>query len=262
MSATVIAIVNQKGGVGKTTTAVNLSTILAVMYKKVLMIDVDSQGNASSGVGILQKDRINSIYDIFTGDISIEQSIKFGGVPGLDVIPSNIHLSAIESVIGQRVGSEYILKKQLDLIKEKYDYIIIDCPPALNLLTANALAACDEVIIPMLCDFFSLEGLSHLLKTIDIVKRKLNSNIKIGGVLFTMYDKRNKLTELVEKDVREYLGNLVFRAKIPRNIKLSEAPSHGKAGVIYDYKCSGSLAYMELAKEIMEKHMIKEEMNA
>ena len=253
MSAKIISIVNQKGGVGKTTTAVNLATIFAVMDKKVLLIDLDAQGNSSSGLGIRQEQRKITSYHLFCAISPVEDAIHDTEIPKLSIITSNNNLAAIEIEFVDKNGNEFILKEILDSIKEKYDYIIIDCPPSLNLLTLNALVASKEVIIPMLCDFYSLEGLSHLLKTIEVVEKRLNPKIKIGGVLFTMYDKRNRLTQQVERDVRSCLGKIVYNTTIPRNVKVSEAPSHGKAVIIYDHNCLGSSAYINLAKEIIKK---------
>ncbi|RTK93985.1 MAG: ParA family protein [Rickettsiales bacterium] len=257
MSAKIISIVNQKGGVGKTTTAINLATVFAVMNKKVLLIDLDSQGNSSSGLGIKQEQRKITSYNIFVELNPIEEAILLTDIPKLSIITSNTNLAAVEMSLSTIEEQEFILKNKLQSIQEQFDYIIIDCPPSLNLLTLNALVTSNEVIIPMLCDFYSLEGLSHLLKTIEIIEKKLNPKIKIGGILFTMYDKRNKLTEMVENDVRSCLGKLVFNTTIPRNIKLSEAPSHGKAAIIYDHKCSGSLAYIDLGKEIVAREKKK-----
>lgn len=257
MSTKNISIVNQKGGVGKTTTAINLATVFAVMNKKVLLIDLDSQGNSSSGLGIKQEQRKITSYNIFVELNPIEDAILPTDIPKLSIITSNTNLAAVEISLSTLEEQEYVLKNKLQSIQDQFDYVIIDCPPSLNLLTLNALVASDEVIIPMLCDFYSLEGLSHLLKTIEIVEKKLNPKIKIGGILFTMYDKRNKLTEMVENDVRSCLGKLVFNTIIPRNIKLSEAPSHGKAAIIYDHKCSGSLAYIDLGKEIVAREQKK-----
>ena len=245
MKARVISVVNQKGGVGKTTTAVNLATIFAVMDKKVLIIDIDSQGNTSSGLGIKQTERKITSYNVFIGLNSIRDAILATEVPNLSIVSANTNLAAIELDLIHLKNYENILLEKLEEIKNDFDYIIIDCPPSLGLITLNALVACDEVLIPMLCDFYSLEGLSHLLKTVEIIEKKMNPGIKIGGILFTMYDKRNKLTEQVENDVRACLGKLVYKTTIPRNVKVSEAPSHGKAAIIYDYRCSGSRAYIE-----------------
>ncbi len=258
MKARVISVVNQKGGVGKTTTAVNLATIFAVMDKKVLIIDIDSQGNTSSGLGIKQAERKVTSYNVFSGLNSIHDAILATEVPNLSIVSANTNLAAIELDLIHPKNYENILVEKLEEIKNAFDYIIIDCPPSLGLITLNALVACDEVLIPMLCDFYSLEGLSHLLKTVEIVEKKMNPGIKIGGILFTMYDKRNKLTEQVENDVRACLGKLVYKTTIPRNVKVSEAPSHGKAAIIYDYKCSGSRAYIDLAKEIIDNEVNKE----
>ncbi|QWB86056.1 Chromosome partitioning protein ParA [Rickettsia parkeri] len=250
----VIAIVNQKGGVAKTTTTVNLATAFAAVNKKILVIDLDPQGNSSTGFGISQQQRKNTIYQVLTNLIELQDAIISTDIPNLEIITSNTNLSAAELDLTKLKDREYILMKLLAEIKILYDYILIDCPPSLNLLTVNALVASDEVLIPMQCDFYSLEGLSHLLKTIEIVEKKLNPKIKIAGILFTMYDKRNRLTEQVEDDVRKCLGELVFKTVIPRNIKLSEAPSYGKPAIIYDYKCSGAVAYIELTKEILERY--------
>ena len=258
MKAKVISVVNQKGGVGKPTTAVNLATIFAVMDKKVLIIDIDSQGNTSSGLGIRQTERKITSYNVFNGLNSIRDAILDTEVPNLSIVSANTNLAAIELDLIHLKNYENILLEKLEEIKNDFDYIIIDCPPSLGLITLNALVACDEVLIPMLCDFYSLEGLSHLLKTVEIVEKKMNPGIKIGGILFTMYDKRNKLTEQVENDVRACLGKLVYKTTIPRNVKVSEAPSHGKAAIIYDYRCSGSRAYIDLAKEIIDNEVNKE----
>ena len=253
MSTQIISIVNQKGGVGKTTSAVNLATVLAIMHKKVLLIDLDSQGNASSGLGIRQDQRIVTMYHVLSEFNKIEDAILTTDIAGLSIISSDTNLAAVELNLINKVNQEFVLKNNLESIYKNFDYIIIDCPPSLNLLTLNALVASNEVIIPMICDFYSLEGLSHLLKTIEIVEKKMNSDIKINGILFTMYDKRNRLTQQVEGDVRSCLGKLVFDVIIPRNVKLAEAPSHGKAAIIYDHNCSGSRAYIDLAKEVMRR---------
>lgn len=254
MTVKVISVVNQKGGVAKTTTTVNLATALAAMDKKVLVIDLDPQGNSSTGFGVSQQQRKNTIYQALTNIIKLKDTIIATNIPNLEIITSNTNLSAAELDLIELEEREYILMKLLEEIKVSYDYIIIDCPPSLNLLTINALVAGDEVLIPMQCDFYSLEGLSHLLKIVEIVEKRLNPKIKIAGILFTMYDRRNRLTEQVEEDVRSCLGELVFKTVIPRNIKLSEAPSYGKPAIIYDYKCAGAVAYMELTKEILGRY--------
>lgn len=252
MLTRIISIVNQKGGVGKTTTAVNLSTALAAMGLRTLLIDLDPQGNSSSGLGIVQASRKITVYHCLIGINNIKQAIMQSSIPYLDIITSNTNLSAAEFEMSNFKDREYVLKKIINN-GLAYDYVIIDCPPSLNLLTVNALVASSQALIPMQCEFYSLEGLSHLLKTIEIIERRLNPELKIG-VLFTMYDRRNRLTELVENDVRECLGDLVYKSTIPRNIKLSEAPSHGKPAIIYDHKCSGSIAYMQLTKEILDQN--------
>lgn len=254
MSNKIIAVVNQKGGVGKTTTVVNLATIFAIMEKKTLLIDIDSQGNSSSGIGVNQNDRKINAYHIFVNRYDVEDVIMGTSIPNLSAITANINLAGIELELAKYKNHEQILRDALNSIQNRFDYIIIDCPPSLNLLTLNALVSCNEVIIPMLCDFYSLEGLSHVLKTINLVQKRLNPDIKIGGILFTMYDKRSRLTYHVETDVRSCMGDVVYKTTIPRNIKLSEAPSHGKAAIIYDHKCSGAQAYVSLAREIISKN--------
>lgn len=255
----IIVVANQKGGVGKTTTVVNLSAGLAAMDKKILVIDLDPQGNSSTGFGINHIDRECSIYQVLIMKNHISEAIFKSILPNLDIITANSNLSAAELELFSLKNREYILLESLKLIKNNYDYIFIDSPPALNLLTINALTAADEILIPMQCEFYSLEGLSHLLKTIELVSKNLNKKIKICGILFTMYDKRNRLTEAVEADVKNCLGNLVFETKIPRNIKISEAPSYGKPAIIYDHRCLGAVAYMQLTKEFLVR---QEEDNA
>lgn len=251
--AKVLTIVNQKGGVGKTTTVVNLATAFAAIRKKVLVVDFDPQGNASTGLGLYQEDRVNTIYQVMCGDCDIKEAIFKTSIPHLSLIPSIVDLSACEVELTNLPRREYILKDKLQEIEDRFDCILIDCPPSLGLLTINALTAVDSVLIPMQCEFFALEGLSHLLNSLELIKENLNPNLGISGIVLTMYDKRNKLTEQVEKDVRSYLANSVYKNVIPRNVKLSEAPSYGMPAVIYDSKCSGSVAYIELAKEVLKK---------
>lgn len=252
MKNKIISVVNQKGGVGKTTTAVNLATALSTINHKILVIDLDSQGNASSGFGIHQKDRKLTTYDLISNDKNIKEIIQPTMIPGIDIITATVDLSGAELTLLNQTSREYILKNRIDELTE-YDYIFIDCPPSLSILTINALVASSSVLIPLQCEFYALEGLTHLLNTIEIVKKRLNPELQIEGVLLTMYDRRYNLTSQVEEDVRNYLGKLVFNTIIPRNVRVSEAPSHGEPAIIYDLKCIGSLAYIELAKEILKR---------
>ena len=246
----IIAIANQKGGVGKTTTAINLSTAMAATDKKVLLIDSDPQGNASTGLGILEENRSPSLYDLLTIGQQKKESIKKTIIPNLDIITATQDLAASEIELAVVERRENRLKEILKQITN-YDYFFIDCPPALGLLTINGLVAADSVIIPLQCEFFALEGLSALTKTIKSIKKNFNKDLEIEGVVLTMHDKRNSLSGLVENDVRSFFGKKVYNTMIPRNIRISEAPSHGEPVLIYDTSCVGSTAYIELAKEVI-----------
>ena len=251
--AKIIAVVNQKGGVGKTTTVINLSTAIASLNKRVLVIDFDPQGNASTGLGLDQKDRTHDIYDVMTNSCGISDAIFKTTIKHLYLIPANVDLSACEVELTNIEGREFVLKNKLQSIINDYECIIIDCPPSLGLLTVNALSAIDLILIPLQCEFFALEGLSHLLTTLELVQANLNPDLKISGIILTMHDRRNRLTEQVETDVREFLGEMIYKTIIPRNVKLSEAPSYGVPALIYDRGCQGSVAYIKLAKEIIAK---------
>jgi chromosome partitioning protein len=249
----VISVVNQKGGVGKTTTAVNLATALAAIGLKTLVIDLDPQGNASTGVGVDSADRSKSSYQVLIKSAAIRDTVQDTSIPNLHIIPSTIDLSGAELELVNEMARESRLKESLDSLPAHYDYVIIDCPPSLGLITMNALVAAQSVFVPLQCEFYALEGLSHLLKTIGLVQRRLNPSLDICGVVLTMYDKRNKLTEYIEADVRAYLKDKVYDTVIPRNVRLSEAPSHGKPAIIYDMSCTGSRSYIMLAKELIRR---------
>ncbi|WP_051089862.1 ParA family protein [Novispirillum itersonii] len=249
----IIAIANQKGGVGKTTTAINLGTAMAAVKKRVLIIDMDPQGNASTGLGVERsKRRINS-YALLTGEARVQEAISDTTVPGLQLISSGVDLAGAELELVDVEKREYRLRSALQGRLDAYDYVLIDCPPALGLLTLNALVAADEVMVPLQCEFFALEGISHLIKTIERVRRSFNPRLEIQGIVLTMYDRRNNLSGLVESDVRGYFGAKVFETVIPRNVRISEAPSHGKPVLLYDFKSAGAQAYVHLAGEVLKR---------
>lgn len=249
----IISIANQKGGVGKSTTAVNLSACLAEKKKKVLLIDSDPQGNTTSGLGIEKNQIENTIYDIYIGSESIMQCIMKDVYENIDLIPANINFSAAEIELIGVENKEYILRNELDYVKEKYDYIIIDCPPSLSLLTVNALAASDTVIVPIQCEYYALEGLSQLIHTVNLVKDRLNGDLDLEGVVFTMYDSRTNLSQQVVDNVKENLPKNIYEVIIPRNIRLAEAPSYGQPITVYDAKSSGAESYRKLADKVIAK---------
>ena len=246
----IISITNQKGGVGKTTTTINLATSLAAINKNILIIDADPQGNASTGLGLSYADRDPTIYEMIHEKKLIKEGIKDTIIPNLSIISSNTDLAAAEVELTNFENREFVFR---NIFRElnNFDFIFIDCPPALGLLTINSLVASNTALIPLQSEFFALEGLSALIKTIELIQKNYNQSLQIEGILLTMIDRRNSLSSLVEKDVRNYFGNKVYNTTIPRNVKISEAPSHGKPALIYDTHCAGSLAYIELAKEVI-----------
>ena len=250
----ILAVANQKGGVGKTTTAVNLSTALAACDKKVLLIDLDGQGNASTGLGVSPSQRQGkSSYELLVGLKTVFQSIEETVIPNLHIISASLDLSGAEIELASMERREYRLRDAIKNQAQGYDYVLIDCPPALGFLTLNALVAADALFVPLQCEFYALEGLSQLIKTVSRVKKNLNSKLEIQGIALTMHDKRNNLTEQVEKDVRQYFGDKVYQTVIPRNVRVSEAPSHGLPVIVYDTNCTGSQAYIHLAREVVER---------
>lgn len=253
MSHKVIAVANQKGGVGKTTTTINLSAALAEKGKKVLMIDLDPQGNASSGLGVNKDELEQSIYQLMIGTNSFDECVQKNVLENLDVLPANVNLAGVEIETLDMKDRNYILSKEIDKVKDRYDYILIDCPPSLNSLTINSMTTADSVLVPIQCEFYALEGLSQLIYTIDLVKDRLNPNLKMDGVVFTMYDARTNLSLQVIENVRENLNQKIYNTIIPRSVRLAEAPSYGLPINIYDRKSTGAKAYRALAEEIIEK---------
>jgi chromosome partitioning protein len=254
----VLAVANQKGGVGKTTTAINLGTALAAIGEHVLVVDLDPQGNASTGLGIERKARRTSTYDVLTGAAPMRDAVLPTAVPQLMIAPSTMDLSGLELEIGQSKDRAFRLRSALGELNKgarTYDftYVLVDCPPSLNLLTVNAMAAADSILVPLQCEFFALEGLSQLLKTVEQVKNSLNPTLSIHGIVLTMYDSRNNLSNQVVADVRQFMGSKVYDTVIPRNVRISEAPSYGKPVLVYDLKCVGSEAYLRLATEIIQR---------
>jgi chromosome partitioning protein len=255
----ILALANQKGGVGKTTTAINLGTALAAIGERVLVVDLDPQGNASTGLGIDRRSRSCSTYDVLVGEASLREAVVATAVPRLHIAPSTMDLSGLELELGATPGRAFRLRDAIGSLNNNvspeadYTYVLIDCPPSLNLLTVNAMAASDAILVPLQCEFFALEGLSQLLQTVEQVRSTLNSNLSIHGIVLTMFDSRNKLSNQVVADVRQFMGEKVYKTMIPRNVRISEAPSYGKPVLVYDLKCVGSEAYLRLATEVIQR---------
>lgn len=248
----VYAVVNQKGGVGKTTTAVNVAAAIALAGKRVLLVDVDPQGNATSGVGIEKSKLENSIYQVLVDDCPLEEVVLHTALDGLDLLPSTLDLAGAEIEIMTRIGREQILKYAIETIRDRYEYIFLDTPPSLGLLTVNCLTACDSVIVPIQCEYYALEGITQLMRTVDLVRRRLNPGLRIAHVVLTMKDPRLRLAQQVEDEVRGFFGGIVSSVVIPRNVRLSEAPSFGMPVVLYDPKSKGAEAYRQFALEVMK----------
>jgi len=251
--ARVLAIANQKGGVGKTTTAINLGTALAACKMRVLIIDLDPQGNATTGLGVAPDMRLRSIYPVLVDEESLAASTVPTAIPGMHIVPSSVDLTGAEIELVAMDRREYRLREALDPILGDYDFVLIDCPPALGFLTLNALTAADSVLVPLQAEFYALEGLTHLLRTIERVRQSFNAELTIHGVVLTMFDRRNNLCDMVAADVRSHLGTVVYETVIPRNVRVSEAPSHGKPVLLYDHRCAGAKAYIHLAGEILRR---------
>ncbi len=249
----ILAVANRKGGVGKTTTTVNVATAMAAAGKKVLVIDLDPQGNASTSMGVDKKGSMPSSYDVLLGNRRLTDAVVWTEIPNFSIIPSSPDLAAAEIELVDVEKREFALKKALYKEAVNYDYILIDCPPSLSLITVNALVAADAVIVPLQCEFLALEGVSDLIRNINVIKKNFNPSLVLQGVVLTMYDKRNNLTQMVEDDVRNFFGKKVYDTVIPRNVRISEAPSHGKPVLIYDFKCPGSQAYIGLTKEVLKR---------